>query len=125
MRYAVLLLVVACGPSVAGKPDDEVGAELTNQVDVVVENRAFDNVIVRVCADQTCRRVVGFVAAGRQGRGVLTYVTDANLVVEVQYIGRDPDLWRSGFLYWITPGICIEVDIQHYDMRRNNSVGRC
>ncbi len=125
MRYTsfLLVLVMACGQSVAENLD-EVAAEVPNEVEVLVINRALENVIVRVCPSQTCRRVV-FVAAGKQERGSFTYDTDVNLVLEVQYVGRDPGLWRSESLYWITPGICIEVDVRPYDTRRSNSVGRC
>lgn len=118
-------LAMACGSSAGEKTENEPAPETTFAAELVVRNRSFNNVIVQVCEGETCRRVIGFVGARREGRGVFTYRSDVNLFLEVRYIGQDPGIWRSESLYWIVPGECIEVDIHHYDMRRNNAIGRC
>jgi hypothetical protein len=125
MRYLVLLLAIACAPSLHEEAAEEPDRELSNEVEVVVDNRASDNVIVRACVGETCRRIAGVVRARGRGRGILTYETSISLLLEVQYVGRIPATWRSQFLFWIEPGMCIELDVQHYDMRQNNSVTRC
>jgi hypothetical protein len=124
MRHAVLLLALACGRAVDDRPND-VGPEVVNQVEVLVTNRALENVIVRACEGDACRPLIWFVGARTQGRATLTYGTDISLTLEVQYIGKGSATWRSDNLYWITPGICIEVDVRPFASRAENSVSKC
>jgi hypothetical protein len=124
MRRVVLLLALGCGPSVDEQPDD-VGPEARHQVEVLVTNRALENVIVRACEGDACRPLIWFVGARTQGRGTPTYVTDISLTLDVQYIGKGSATWRSENLYWITPGSCIEIDVRPYESRAENSVSKC
>lgn len=125
MRYVLPLLALACGASTAEDALNEAAPEEILTAELVVHNRSFDNVIVRVCEAGICRRVIGFVGARTERRGVFGYESDANLMVEVQYIGQDPGTWRSELLYWVAPGICVEVEVHPYETRRHNSLKRC